>query len=125
MAKAYNDLSHVFGGPQGLLQFLMLDRNGYEQLALANAKAVQGLAPKITVWNTGDQSSSSSGGDVGGVGAIRNIFQSLPPLLSTIGDQTGIQPPGWLAQMPQMNEQQKQELITAAQAGKVNGVPAK
>lgn len=35
---------------------------------------------------------------------IRNLFQSLPPLLSTIHDQTGMAPPSWLAQMPQQQE---------------------
>lgn len=34
---------------------------------------------------------------------IRNIFQALPPLFSTINEQTGIQPPAWMAQMPQNN----------------------
>ena len=35
---------------------------------------------------------------------IRNLFQSLPPLLSTIHDQTGMAPPSWLAQMPPQQE---------------------
>lgn len=34
---------------------------------------------------------------------IRNLFQNLPPLLSTIHDQTGMAPPSWLAQMPKEN----------------------
>ena len=97
MASAYGDMANVLGGPQGLLQYIMLERNTHEKLALANAKAINGLQPKITVWNTGDQNGSGSG--VEGVGAIKNIMQSLPPLLSTINEQTGIQPPGWLAKM--------------------------
>lgn len=31
---------------------------------------------------------------------IRNLFQSLPPLLTTIQDQTGMSPPNWLVQNP-------------------------
>lgn len=31
---------------------------------------------------------------------IRDIMQGLPPLLSTIHEQTGIGPPSWVAQMP-------------------------
>lgn len=95
MAKAYGHMSEVLGGPQGLLQYMMLQNGTYEKLAHANAAAINGLQPKITVWNTGDSAGSSSDGS----GAIRNIMQNLPPLLSTIHDQTGISPPGWLAQM--------------------------
>ena len=41
-------------------------------------------------------------------------MQSLPPLFSTIQEQTGITPPGWLVRMPeqadqrQRNDEQKQ-----------------
>ncbi|KAI9753976.1 MAG: hypothetical protein M4579_004906 [Chaenotheca gracillima] len=99
MSKAYGSLAHVFGGPHGLLQYLMLERNTYEKLANANANAIKGLEPKITVWNTGD--GGSGDGAAGSIAApIRNIFQTLPPLLSTINDQTGIAPPSWMAQMP-------------------------
>ncbi|KAF2005878.1 flotillin domain-containing protein [Amniculicola lignicola CBS 123094] len=99
MAKAYGELANVLGGPQGLMQYLMLQNNTYERLANANANAIKGLQPKINVWNTG-----SSGGDgamADPTAPIRNLFQSLPPLLSTIHDQTGMAPPSWLAQMPQ------------------------
>ncbi|KAH7091218.1 hypothetical protein FB567DRAFT_436737 [Paraphoma chrysanthemicola] len=96
MAKAYGDLANVLGGPQGLMQYLMLTNGTYETLANANAKAIQGLQPKINVWNTGAQGD----GVVDPSAPIRNLFQSLPPLLSTIHDQTGMQPPSWLAQMP-------------------------
>lgn len=34
---------------------------------------------------------------------VRDIMQNLPPLLSTIHDQTGIAPPSWVAQMPAGN----------------------
>lgn len=95
MAKAYGHMSEVLGGPQGLLQYMMLQNGTYEKLANANAAAINGLQPKITVWNTGDGAGSSNDG----TGAIRNIMQSLPPLLSTINEQTGISPPSWLAQM--------------------------
>lgn len=97
IAKAYGQLAHVLGGPAGLMQYLMIKEGVYEKLALANAKAVQGMAPKISVWNTGN------GGEGGAdpTATMRNIFQNLPPLLSTIQDQTGMQPPSWMMQMPQ------------------------
>lgn len=91
LAQAYKGMAEVMGGPQGLLQYMMLENNTYEKLALANAKAVNGLQPKITVWNTGENASGSDAS-----APIRNLFQSLPPLLSTINDQTGITPPSWM-----------------------------
>jgi len=97
MAKAYRNMAEVLGGPQGLLQYMMLQNNTYEKLAQANAKAINGLQPKISVWNTGP---AGADGATDGSGPIRNLFQSLPPLLSTIQEQTGISPPSWLAQMP-------------------------
>lgn len=92
MAKAYGHLADVLGGPQGLLQYMMLQDGTYEKLALANAKAINGLAPKISVWNTGESSAAADS-----TAPIRNLLQSLPPLLTTINDQTGIAPPSWLA----------------------------
>jgi flotillin len=98
MAKAYGEMATVLGGPQGLMQWMMLSNGTYQQLAEANAKAIHGLQPKINVWNTGAQGSD---GAMDATAPIRNLFQSLPPLLSTIHDQTGMAPPSWLAQMPQ------------------------
>ncbi len=60
MAKGFSSLSTAMGGPQGLLQYLMLNNNTYEELARANAQAIQGLNPKITVWNTGKTTRISS-----------------------------------------------------------------
>ena len=125
MAKAYGSMAEVLGGPQGLMQYLMLERNTYEQLALANAKAIQGLSPKLTVWNTGSQGQGSSSEGDGGLGAVRNIMQSLPPLLSTINDQTGIQPPGWFAKMPNNNAEQDMQVAPGKGnkgQGRVNGI---
>ncbi|KAL8840013.1 MAG: hypothetical protein Q9170_001497 [Blastenia crenularia] len=95
MAKAYGQMASAFGGPQGLLQHMMLQTNTYEKLAKANAQAINGLQPKITIWNTGE----NAGGSGDSTAPFRNILQSLPPLLSTINDQTGIAPPSWLAKM--------------------------
>lgn len=97
-AKAYKSMVDTLGGPQGFLQFKMIESGMYERLAKANAAAVSGMQPKITTWNTG-----SSAGEADSTASIRNIMQSLPPLLSTIHEQTGIAPPTWFAQMPQVN----------------------
>lgn len=119
MAKAYGQLANVLGGPQGLMQYLMLQNGQYEKLALANAKAINGLQPKINVWNTG-----AAEGAADPTAPIRNLFQCLPPMLSTIQDQTGMQPPQWLARMPEQpkNKQMSvEEKARAKQQAMVNG----
>ena len=72
----------------------MVERNMYQDLAEANAKALQGLNPKISLWNTGG--ADGGGGAAGGFGGLGSIMQSLPPLVDTIEDQTGLQPPKWM-----------------------------
>lgn len=117
MSKAYGALVNVLGGPQAFLQYRMLETGTYEKLAKANGAAISGLQPKITSWTTGQYSNpgiiwlsfslvsliliSGKADESGeGLGSIQNIMKSLPPLLSTIHDQTGISPPSWLARMP-------------------------
>ena len=92
MADAYGKLAGAFGGPAGLLQYMMIEKGTYVALGKANAEAVKGMQPKISVWNTGSQE--------GGKGAdstetMRNVYQMLPPLMSTINEQTGITLPEW------------------------------
>jgi flotillin len=134
MAEAYGQMADVLGGPSGyadpsplihqastnvrrLMQYLMLQNNTYEKLAKANATAINGLQPKITVWNTGEGASSDS------TAPIRNLLQSLPPLLSTINEQTGIAPPSWLAQMPAANQTPApSQALTSSAKPKTNGV---
>jgi len=74
-----------------VLTYLMIDRDVYPQLAEANAKAIHGLQPKITSWTTDGAASKNVIGD---------IFKMVPPLVSTIYDQTGIKPPGWMMELP-------------------------
>lgn len=114
VAEAYKGLAKVMGGPQGLLQYMMLQNNTYEKLANANAKAVNGLQPKITVWNTGENAAATDS-----TAPIRNLFQSLPPLLSTINDQTGIAPPSWM--VGSMGKDPAQEYSPSSKP-KTNGV---
>jgi len=93
MAQAYSHLAEIMGGGEGLLRYLMLEKGVYQDMARANADAIRGLQPKINVWNTGAQGEASADPTA----PIRNLFQCLPPLLSTINDQTGMTPPPWLA----------------------------
>jgi flotillin len=93
MADAYSKLSTAFGGPAGLLQYLMIEKGTYTELANANAQAVQGLQPKISVWNTGN--GAAAGGQRDETEIMRNVYQMLPPLMTTINEQTGITLPEW------------------------------
>ena len=70
---------------------MMVEKGIYSQLARANADAVRGMQPKVTVWNTGSNAggvNDGSGNDA--AAAIRNTYQMLPPLMST-----GITLPEW------------------------------
>ena len=102
MARAYGEMAQVLGGPAGLLQYMMLQNGTYEKLAATNAKAINGLQPKISVWSNGKDEVDSSA-------PIRNLYQNLPPLLQTVQEQTGISPPSWLAQMPGQGQGQQIE----------------
>lgn len=94
-AAGIRELQNAFGGnTSATLQYVMLEKGIYQELSKANAEAIRGLAPKITVWNTGGASGENDAGK-----PIRDLFQALPPLLSTINDQTGIQSPTWLADL--------------------------
>ena len=92
MADAYGKLSNAFGGPAGLLQYMMIEKGTYVELAKANAAAIRGLEPKISVWNTG---SAQGGQGADPTETMRNVYQMLPPLMSTINEQTGITLPEW------------------------------
>lgn len=63
----------------------------------------------------GDASGESS------AAPMRNIMQNLPPLLSTIHEQTGIAPPSWFAQMPGENNPSD---LQVTKTPNTNGVPA-
>jgi len=91
-ASGLQQLIGVFNNPQFALQYLMLEKGLFQELAAQNAKAVQGLSPKINVWTT-----SGVGAEMDSAKPIRDIFQALPPLLTTIQEQTGITAPTWLA----------------------------
>ncbi|KAK3997850.1 hypothetical protein QBC44DRAFT_46222 [Cladorrhinum sp. PSN332] len=122
MAEAYAKMSEAFGGPAGLLQYMMIEKGTLVELAKANAEGIHGLQPKISIWNTGAEAgaegSGAAGGAAGGVSAMRNIYQMLPPLMTTINEQTGITLPEW-----QFGHLAKQtEEVSAAQKTKtVNG----
>ncbi|TPX43090.1 hypothetical protein SeMB42_g04869 [Synchytrium endobioticum] len=93
-AEGLQRLKDALGSERAVLDYLMLEKGLYLDLAKSNAEAIRGLQPKITVWNTGANS-----GEADSMQPIRNVFQSIPPLLTTIQEQTGINPPAWMAHM--------------------------
>ncbi|KAJ3191391.1 hypothetical protein HK101_007817 [Irineochytrium annulatum] len=91
------------GNASAMIQYLMMEKGIYQDLAKANAEAVRGLNPKLNIWTTGG-GGGGEGGSSGGAGdplqAIRNM-QSLIPLVSGINEMTGITPPSWLGTLPE------------------------
>jgi flotillin len=77
------------GDNHSTLGYIMLEQGLHAELAKLNAGAIEGLSPKITVWNT----------DGAEKGTIQELLQTLPPALSTIQQHTGIKPPAWMATM--------------------------
>ena len=65
----------------------MIEKGIYSDLARANADAVRGMQPKVTVWNTDSNAGASADGSMA---VIRNMYQ-----MSTINEQMGIMLPEW------------------------------
>lgn len=82
MAGAYSDLSLAFGGLQGHVQYLMIEKRVYGEVAHANAAAVQGMAPKMTTGFSGEHDGDArNGAGVDAAAVVRNTYQLLPPLM--------------------------------------------
>ncbi|KAL0692297.1 hypothetical protein Bca4012_059477 [Brassica carinata] len=80
-----------------LRDFLMINNGSYLEIAKINAVAVKDLHPKISVWNHGGE--QGIGGGSGGGNAMKDIaglYKMLPPVLDTVYEQTGMQPPAWI-----------------------------
>ena len=51
--EGFLKLKEAFDSDETLMKFLMLEKGLFQELAQANANAIQGLNPKINIWNTG------------------------------------------------------------------------
>lgn len=71
------------GDIKNYLVWKMLQERVFETICSENAKAVQGLQPKISIWNTG------TGNDTIG-DTLNGFLQQIPPIFQTIKDQTGM-----------------------------------
>jgi flotillin len=89
-AEGLNKLVASFGGnSQALISYTMLEKGIYEKLAGANAEAIKGLNPKITVW-THDPNQAFN--------TVQNLSKSVIPMLDTIQEQTNFKLPDFLLQ---------------------------
>ncbi|XP_030972654.1 flotillin-like protein 3 [Quercus lobata] len=87
-------LKQLGGNYIELRDYMMVNKNMYQDIARINAQAVNGMQPKISVWSNG------KGGEDGENGAMKDVagvYSMLPPLLKTVHEQTGMLPPAWLA----------------------------
>jgi flotillin len=82
------------GNVQALISYTMMEKNIYEKIADSNAKAIQGLNPKITVW-THDPNQAMN--------TIQNLSKSIIPMLDTITDQTNYKLPDWMIKKDENN----------------------
>ncbi|CAE6120319.1 unnamed protein product [Arabidopsis arenosa] len=80
-----------------LRDFLMINNGTYQEIAKTNALAVRDLQPKISVWNHGgEQGIGGAGGSGNAMKDIAGLYKMLPPVLDTVYQQTGMQPPAWI-----------------------------
>jgi len=84
-SKGLQKLFETCNDPNIVMQYLMVDRKLYPELAKSMADGVRGMQPKINYWKTGS--------DVGNpiADALKNIPASVDMLNSI-----GIKPPSWL-----------------------------
>ncbi|ONK81767.1 uncharacterized protein A4U43_C01F32670 [Asparagus officinalis] len=96
-------LKALGGNYAALRDYLMINEGVYRDMARINADAVKGLQPKISVWSNGEGASNgelASGGAAGAMKEIAGVYKMLPPLFSTVQEQTGMVPPAWMGTIP-------------------------
>nr|GEV63414.1 hypothetical protein [Tanacetum cinerariifolium] len=92
-------LSGALGGNYAAIRdYMMINGGMYQDIAKINGEAVKGLQPKISIWT------GASGGVEGGDGAtamneVAGVYKMLPPLFSTVHEQTGMLPPTWMGKI--------------------------
>lgn len=98
-------LQAVGGNYNALRDYLMIDGGIYQDMARINAGAVSGMQPKISIWSNGADGGAGSSAAVEPLGAgamqqVAGVYKMLPPLLSTVHEQTGMVPPAWMGSLP-------------------------
>lgn len=87
-AEGVRNLLAAFGGDaRAAVAYLALERGTWGELARAQAAALQGLNPRITVWAPDGKSAMDP---------LRQLGGSLPPLFDALAAQTGLDVPALL-----------------------------
>lgn len=89
-AEGLSNFIKEIGDTEMVKFFLAIDRNIFVDLANSTATAIQGLQPKLNIWNTGEASSNSP------VNVLRDLFHALPPMMEAVQSQTNLKFPSWL-----------------------------
>lgn len=98
LGSILKELNHNY---TALRDYLMINNGMYKEIAQLNAEAVNGMQPKISIWSGANGGESNSGGEGGsGLKDVAALYRMMPPLLETVQEQTGMQPPAWLATLP-------------------------
>ncbi|KAK1618309.1 hypothetical protein QYE76_023826 [Lolium multiflorum] len=87
-------LAALGGNYNAVRDYLMIDGGVYAEMARINAGAVNGMQPKISIWSNGV--GNDGGGEGGAMEQVGSVYKMLPPLLSTVHEQTGMLPPPWM-----------------------------
>lgn len=72
--------------------YLGLQSGFFKEMADSSAAAIQGLQPKINVWNTGSQADK----DGSTFAPLRNLFTTIPPMADALESQAGMKMPSWM-----------------------------
>ena len=82
------ELIKSFGGDaSAVVAYLALEKGTWGQLAEAQAKALHGLNPRISVWASDGKTAMNP---------LRQLGGSLPPLFEALAQQTGLDVPALL-----------------------------
>ena len=84
-ADGLHKLVESAGGVDGLNRYLLVRDDVPTKIAEQRAHALQGLNPRVTVWNTG----SDSGNNAPLSGIVNDLLKSSMPLMDGIKEQTG------------------------------------
>ncbi|KAF7066623.1 hypothetical protein CFC21_072573 [Triticum aestivum] len=95
-------LQALGGNYHALRDYLMIDTGMYTEMARVNAGAVNGMQPKISIWSNGGDAGNAGGEAAAGsaLQQVAGVYKMLPPLLSTVHEQTGMSPPAWMCTLP-------------------------
>ncbi|KAF3677975.1 Flotillin-like protein 2 [Capsicum annuum] len=96
LGSLLKELNHNYSA---LRDYLMINNGIYQEIANINAQAVNGMQPKISIWSGADGGQSKGEGG-SGLNDVAGVYRMLPPLLQTVHEQTGMNPPAWLGTLP-------------------------